>query len=278
MTKARDGVQVFAHLKALIYRHSGIHLTDRDAGVLRTRVGRRLRELGCSCADEYLELLQGVGAAEEVAALVDAITVNYTFFFREIRQFQFLGTHVFSRLLARQSETRAEAICGWSAGCSSGEEPYSIAMIFAEAGGPVERRGLRVLATDINRRVLGIGARGIYPLSRLSSIPQEYRYKYLIRDDQTPETCLRVASELRTLIDFQHRNILQKAESLRGVFDFVFCRNVMIYFDQPTQVALLRRFHEALRAGAYLFVGSTETLSSVPHPFHLVGPGIYRKS
>lgn len=268
--------ETFSFLREVVHGHSGILLTEKEAGMLKTRVGRRLRELGLSSFSQYVQLLLGPGAAREVPALLDAVTVNYTFFFRERRHFEVLGSTIFSRFLSERGR-RTGALRGWSAGCSSGQEPYSIAMAFAEVARNVEGQDFRLLATDVSQRVVRAGAAGIYPVSLLSGIPQEIRAKYLTRDGATPPHCLRIALELRNLVAFRRVNMLRDAEAFREDFDFIFCRNVMIYFDADTRVGLLAKFHGALNPGGLLFVGSNETLSDVSHGFRRLEPGVFRK-
>jgi chemotaxis protein methyltransferase CheR len=274
MGESRD---VFPFLRDLIYRHSGIHLTEKDRGVLSTRMGRRLQALSMRDTGEYLRFLQGGEGADEIPSLLDAVTINYTFFFRESQHFQYLTTEVLRRVVPARARDGGRRVRGWSAGCSSGEEPYSIAMTFAEAAGDLDRWDFRLLATDINRRVLRVGARGVYPLSRLTGVPGEYRYKYLVRDGDTPAECLRITEELRRAASFRRLNILEPISSMAGLFDFIFCRNVMIYFDDPTKERLVRNFHRCLAPGGYLFVGASESLSGIPHSFDSAAPSIYHK-
>jgi chemotaxis protein methyltransferase CheR len=264
-------------LKALIYEHSGIHLSRKDEGVLKTRLGRRLTALALASAGEYVEFLLSPEGPREILSLLDAVTINYTFFFREAQSFQFLAAEALPKILARRAAGGPPRIRVWSAGCSSGEEPYSLAMTLAEAAARPQAWDFRVLATDINRRVLRVGARAVYPVSRLTGVPQEYHYKYLTRDAETPEDCLRVSPELREAVVFRRLNILEEVASLRNVFDVVLCRNVMIYFDEPTKVKLLRTFHNCLAPGGYLLLGASETLGGLPHPFLPAGPSAYRR-
>lgn len=277
MESNRPAPRSLEALKALVYRHSGIALGPKEEGVLKTRLGRRLQALGLSSVDAYVAFVQGAGGAAEIPALLDAVTINYTFFFREAQTFQFLTAEALPRLLASDATRWRPGLRAWSAGCSSGEEPYTLAMVLSEALGGADGGTFRVLATDINRRVLKVGARGVYPLSRLSGVPHEYYYKYLTRDADTGEGSLRVTEELREAVVFRRMNILEEVEAFRGSFDVVLCRNVMIYFDEPTKVRLLRTFHSSLRPGGYLFIGASETLSGLPHPFYPAGPTAYQR-
>ncbi|MBI5015443.1 MAG: protein-glutamate O-methyltransferase CheR [Deltaproteobacteria bacterium] len=270
-------IDPFEVLRALIFEHSGIRLTRKDDGVLKARVARRLRALRLGSAVEYLRLLRGPDGPIEIQALLDAVTINYTFFFREPQSFQFLTAQALPELLGPSSSGNRRRVRVWSAGCSSGEEPYSIAMTLAEAIPDTRTHDFRVLATDINRRVLTVGAQGVYPQSRVTNVPQEYRSKYLTKDAHTPPAHYRMCSDLRAAVAFRRLNILDEVSSFRGVFDAVFCRNVMIYFDEPTKVRLLRTFHSCLVPGGHLLIGASETLSGLPHPFLPVGPSAYRR-
>ncbi len=270
--------ETFRFLKELIYRHSGIHLTEKEAGVLQTRVSRRVRELELASPRAYAELLRGPLARDEIPELIDAVTINYTFFFREKAQFQALAATVLPALDAARQDDPARPLQVWSAGCSSGEEPYSIAISLAEVLGEGGLAGARVLATDINRRVLRIGTRGVYPIERFVHVPYEYRYKYLVLDGDTPAGCLRLSPELRQMVVFRRFNILRNAPPLHNNLDLIFCRNVMIYFDEPTKERLISRFRQYLRPGGYLFIGENEKLSGTGWGLEPCGPSIFRRT
>ncbi|GAB4268671.1 MAG: protein-glutamate O-methyltransferase [Deferrisomatales bacterium] len=269
--------QTFEILRELIYRHSGIRVTPKEAGPVAVRVGRRATALGFASPGEYARFVASPQGAAEVPALLDAVTVNYTFFFREPAQFRTLRARVFPQLLAARKRRGSRALRVWSAGCSSGEEPYSIAVSFAEAVGDPHRYDFRVLATDINRSVLKAARRAVYPVERLERFPQELFYKYWCRDEETPEGHLRLVEEVRRMAVFRRHNILREMESLRGELDLVFCRHVMIYFDRPARVRLVGSFARYLAPGGYLFLGESEELEDPDRRFRAAGKGVYRK-
>jgi chemotaxis protein methyltransferase CheR len=271
-----DDRETLEFLRHLIHRHSGIHLGGKEQNLLESRVARRVRELGLPSLRAYRGLLLGPSGSGEVATLLDAVTVNYTFFFRETAQFHALAATVFPKLLAGRGD--GEVLRIWSAGCSSGEEPYSIAITLAEVVGSPERCAAQILATDINRKVLRTGADGIYPTSRFTHLPQEYRVKYLVRDRETPVGSLRICEDLRRLVAFRRFNILRDAPPLRNRLDLIFCRNVMMYFDEPTKVRLVTKFLRYLAPGGFVIIGETEALEGGPPGFEKVGPAVYRKT
>jgi len=273
-----DDLEIIDFLRRLIYEHSGIQLGAREQGMLGSRVSRRVRELGLPSTWAYAERLRAREGNAEIPVLLDAATVNYTFFFREAAQFQTLAATVFPRLLEEREEGDGGPLRIWSAGCSSGEEPYSIAITLAEVAGDPERCAARILATDINRKVLRTGARGIYPADRFTHMPQEYRVKYLVRDRETREGHFRICEDLRRLVAFRRFNILRDAPPLRGRLDLIFCRNVMMYFDEPTKARLVAKFLRYLAPGGYLFIGETEVLEGGTAGFEGVGPSVYRRA
>mgnify|MGYP005843756151 CR=1 FL=1 len=273
-----DDRETLHFLRKVVYDHSGIHLTHKEEGLLVSRVARRVRELHLPSARHYGELLRSPQGRSEIPSLIDAVTINYTFFFREQAQFHALAAQVFPRLLAERAGGERGTLRIWSAGCSSGEEPYSIAVTLAEVVGNPERCDARILATDINRRVIRVGSRGVYPEDRFVHMPREYHHKYLVRDGATPPGFFRLCDEIRALVAFRRYNILRDAAPLRGTLDVIFCRNVMIYFDPPTKARLLSSFLRYLSPGGYLFIGESEKLDGGGVGFEPAGPSIFRKA
>jgi chemotaxis protein methyltransferase CheR len=268
---------VFAYFADLVYRHSGILLGDRERGMLETRVTRRLRDLGLHSFAAYRERMKGNAGREEIPALLDAVTINYTYFFREESQFAALSAEVFPEIVARQEEAGGDRVRVWSAGCSSGEEPYSVAIAFHEAVENAEWYDFQILATDINRRVLHDARRGSYPEDRLLKIPQEWRLKYLVRDAETPPGHLRISPEIRGRVRFRRFNLQSNSDPLKDQFDVIFCRNVLMYFDAPTQHRLLGQFRTILPRGGYLFVGESDELDAAPPGFTRIAFGVFQR-
>jgi chemotaxis protein methyltransferase CheR len=269
---------IFQYLRDLVYRHSGIHLSEGEQRMLESRINPRWADLGLSSAREDVDLLAGPRGRREISSLIDLVTVNHTAFFRENRQFQVLRAELLPRILAAKGRVGKAAVWAWSAGCSSGEEAYSMAVCLAEAENRGERSQDRVLGTDINRRVLRVAARGVYPAMRLTGFPEEYRYKYLLRDDSTPPECYRLCPEIRQMVSFRRLNSLSRVDSFRGRFDLIFCRNVISYFDERAMGKLAGNFFRALASGGFLFIGEKETLASGVHGLDRVAPSIFRKS
>lgn len=267
----------FAFFTDLVYRHSGILLGERERGMLETRLTRRVRDLDLPSFAAYRERVRGNAGREEIPALLDAVTINYTYFFREESQFAALSAEVFPEIIARREAEGSDRVRVWSAGCSSGEEPYSVAIAFHEAVANAEWYDFQILATDINRRVLRTARRGCYPEDRLQQIPQEWRSKYLVRDAETPAGHLRLSPEIRQRIRFRRFNLQGNSEPLKDQFDVILCRNVLMYFDPPTQQRLLGRFRDILPRGAYLFVGESDELDIAPPGFTRISFGAFRR-
>ncbi len=269
---------LFAFFTDLVYRHSGILLGERERGMLESRVARRVRDLGIDSFAAYRERMEGNSRRDEIPALLDAVTINYTYFFREESQFAALSAEVFPEIVARQEAAGGDRVRVWSAGCSSGEEPYSVAIAFHEAVENAEWYDFQILATDINRRVLRTARHGSYPEDRLQQIPQEWRLKYLVRDADTPPGQLRISQEIRRRVRFRRFNLQSNSDPLKDQFDVIFCRNVMMYFDEPAQQKLLGRFRAILPRGAYLFVGESDELDTAPAGFTRSAFGVFRRN
>jgi chemotaxis protein methyltransferase CheR len=201
--------------------------------------------------------------------MIDALTTNKTSFFREARHFDVLREQVL--LPARRSA--ASRLRGWSAACSSGEEPYTLAMLVREHAREIP--DTRLLATDLSNRVLERAKKGHYPIESLESVPEELRSRHFRRVPGEPDV-MQVAPETRQLVRFAWLNLME-AWPLKGPFDFVFCRNVMIYFDKPVQEWLVQRFHGLLAPGGLLFIGLAESLTGLKHAYRFVEPGVYAR-
>jgi chemotaxis protein methyltransferase CheR len=259
--------QEFQKISDLVYRTSGINLKQGKEALVRARLMKRLRTLGIQRVDDYLDYLENDRQGQEVACLIDVMTTNKTSFFREGDHFTFLRDTVLPELTAPRLRF-------WSAACSSGEEPYTLAAVLCEHLGAVERRDVRILATDISRRMLERAGQAIYPRTAVEEVPSPAYRKYFPAHGRTGE--VRVASEARALVHFAYLNLMEPWP-MKGRFQVIFCRNVMIYFDRPTQQELINRFYGMLEDGGYLFVGHSEGLSAITHRFRYVRPAVYRK-
>lgn len=267
------GDDEFRFLASFMSRETGIVLSDHKRQMVCGRLVKRLRSLGLRSFAEYVELLQGPAAAGEVENLVNAITTNITNFFREPHHFEFLKNTV---LAPRVSERpRRPRIRIWSAGCSSGEEPYSIAMTMADVLKAGDGWDALILATDIDTNVLRRAEAGIYPADAAKHIPETYRKRFLRRVAGDHDR-VQMAEELRHMIRFRRLN-LHDSWPMKGMFDVIFCRNVAIYFDKPTQRKLFNRYADYLNLGGMLYLGHAESLIGVTDRFEVADKTVYRR-
>ncbi len=261
--------QQFAKISKLVYETCGINLREGKEALVRSRLLKRLRALELGSFREYLSILEGEDGYKELPNLVDVITTNKTGFFREADHFFYVRDEIVPRL-------KAHRLRFWSAACSSGEEPYSLAMILRESVVDIDRRDVRILATDISTKVIEHAKRGIYHPDSLRDVPPQYASKYFVRVRSAAGGSYSVSESVRSLITFYRLNLME-SWPMKGPFDVIFCRNVMIYFDRVTQERLVGRFWDILSPGGYLFVGHSEGLTGVSHKFRHVKPAIYRK-
>jgi chemotaxis protein methyltransferase CheR len=260
----------FAKIKQLLYRVCGIDLKAGKEGLVRSRLSKRLRTLGIGSFEAYLEYVEGDEAQQELYALVDAMTTNKTSFFREKQHFDFLAQE-----LLPQWESRS-TLRLWSAACSSGEEPLTLAMVLREAMGDMGSRDVRVLATDISDNMLKVARAGVYDDERLADVPPELRRKYFTCVEASSSRRYEAKASLKDLLHYARLNLMD-AWPVRGPFDVIFCRNVMIYFDKKTQADLIGRFCDLLRPGGHLFVGHAESLTGISHSLRYVQPALYMR-
>jgi len=256
-------IEDFRAIRQLIHRHAGILLADGKRDMVYSRLARRLRALRFTDFSQYLRHLRS--EASEWQAFVNALTTNLTAFFREPHHFQLL------REFARTLERRPIRI--WCAACSTGEEAYSIAMTLADlfgASAPVQ-----ILATDIDTQVLEQAKRGVYALDRAGELPESFLNRFFLRGRGDSAGLMRIKPELRASISFRQLNLLQDAWPLRGPFDAIFCRNVMIYFDRQTQYRVLRKFPPLLHADSLLFAGHAESFQHATDLFRPQGRTVY---
>lgn len=261
----------FRFLAGLVNKRTGIMLPDSKKDMVYSRLTRRLRFLGLKTFAQYCELVQGDGGVDEVGNLVNALTTNLTRFFREEHHFEHLHNGVLLPLAASAPASRRLRI--WSAGCSAGMEPYSIAMTVKSALKDLPAWDARILATDIDTNMLNIGKAGEYNIEQLENIPPAYRADVRTMDDGGS---IAMADSLKGIIAFKNLNLLEKWP-MSGTFDAIFCRNVVIYFDKATQRKLFDRMANLLKPGGWLYIGHSENLYNVCDRFELIGRTIYRK-
>lgn len=263
--------QTFIRFQSLIYEQSGIFLKEGKKALVEARIGNRLRALGLSDPKEYLKYVGADASGDEVVSLLDAISTNVTFFFREDDHFTFLR-NVMERIVA---ESKFQSIRIWSAASSTGEEPYSIAMVLAEV---LKGRSMdcKILATDISTRVLKEAMEGRYAASRIEKVPADYLKKYFVKA-ASGNLSYTVRDDIRKMVTFSRINLSETPFPMSGPFDFVFCRNVMIYFDTAVRTKLITEITRLLRPGGFLMVGHSETLAQLGVGLKSIKPSIYRK-
>jgi chemotaxis protein methyltransferase CheR len=265
----------FEFIRHVIGENAGIALGPNKRQLVQGRLARRLRELGLRSYEAYCEHLRQSGP-EELVGLINALTTNVTSFFRENHHFESFGSYMLPEAMQRNAASRRIRI--WSAGCSTGEEPYCLAMVATEAAAASARWNIKILATDIDSDVIATAQRGIYPLDRVASVAPERLRRYFQKGVGAHAGKAIVKAELRAAVTFRVLNLQQQPWPMSGSFDVIFCRNVMIYFNQPTRERLVARFAELLAPGGYLCIGHSESIHALNAPLQLVGKTIYRKT
>jgi chemotaxis protein methyltransferase CheR len=255
----------------LIYDESGISLGAQKHALLASRLSKRLRDLGLATFTEYYEMLTEDATREEFTRMLDLISTNKTDFFREPKHFDFLRERIIPEL------ERAKRIRIWSSACSTGEEPYTIAMTLYDGIQSLAQWDIKILASDLSTRVLAKAASGMYDEERVRSVPPETVKQHFLRGHGDSAGLIKVKPHLMDMIQFQRMNLMDDRFPIKTPLDLIFCRNVMIYFDQATQGTLVNKFHHYLKPGGYLFIGHSESLQWVTHPFKAIAPTIYQK-
>jgi len=266
----------FARLSSLIYDKAGIRLGADKKTMLEVRIKRRLKSLELNSYNQYCEYLFGHdGLKEELVSFIDVVTTNKTDFFREPKHFNFLVEKALPDLTTREGS--GGPILIWSAGCSSGEEPYTLAMVLSEYGLSHPGFRFRIMATDISTNVLSKAEMGIYSSDVVAPVPVELKRKYLMASRSPGSDRFRVVPELRRLIEFRRLNFMDADYRMTEKVDAIFCRNVIIYFDRQTQEKVLQKLSRNLVPRGYMFVGHAETLHDMDLPLTPVAPALYRK-
>jgi chemotaxis protein methyltransferase CheR len=262
----------FRGLAQLAYEHAGIALADSKRNLVYSRLSRRLRALGLSTFQDYREYLSEND--REIEGFINSISTNHTKFFREGHHFDHFRTHVavpFVQAGYRSSDRRLRV---WSAGCSTGEEPYTIAVVLKREIRDIQNHDVRILATDIDTDVLGKASRGEYPVASIEDVPKTYRDYFESADAEGTTVVMNEA--LRALIVFNRLNLME-SWPFHGLFDAIFCRNVMIYFDAGTKANLVQRFTQQIKPGGWLYIGHSESLIGSHPGLQLVGRTVYRR-
>ncbi|SMH54369.1 CheR family methyltransferase [Azospirillum agricola] len=268
----------FDRIAQLLHQLAGIALASHKIEMVYARLARRLRDLRLPDFDAYCALLDSEEGAGEIGFLVNALTTNLTSFYREAHHFQFLEQVVLPEIRAHNTGVPKPRLRIWSAGCSSGPEPYSIAMVLASTlGADLRRWDARILATDIDTHMVETAKRGVYALDGVSGIPPAIRARYTEPATLNGEPAVAMSGELKRLITVKPLNLLERWP-MSGPFDAIFCRNVLIYFDRQGRTQVIESFSRMLASGGYLFLGHSESLYGVSSSFHQAGPTIYQKA
>lgn len=266
----------YTRLCNLIYEHAGIRLGTEKKTMLEARIKRRLKALALDSYAQYCDYLFGrEGLKEEIIPFIDVVTTNKTDFFREPGHFDFLVEKALPELTSRDGAGRTFLI--WSAGCSTGEEPYTLAIVLSEYGQAHPGFRFKILATDICTDVLAKAEKGVYSKDVVLPVPVTLRRKYFMSSRDPSSNLMRVVPELRHLIEFRRLNFMDADYGIQETADAIFCRNVIIYFDRQTQEKVLRRLSQNLAPRGYMFVGHAETLHEMDLPLEPVAPALYRR-
>ncbi len=266
--------QDYDRIRRLVYEHSRIDLGDNKKELVTARLAKRLRATGIPDYAAYCRHVDSRAGVDELTHLIDAISTNHTFFFREIKHFDYMRDVVLPGAL--KGEARKEFRL-WSAASSSGEEPYSIAIQLDDWFSRQPGWTWKVEATDISTKILAKAREGIYPAERLREVPPEWMRSYFQKGIGEWEGHFRLKAELRQRVHYTHLNLLSASYPFSEPFHAIWCRNVMIYFDRPTQEQLVNQLAAKLAPGGWLFIGHSESLTGIRHPLKAVKPAIYQK-
>ena len=256
----------FERVRGLIYQRAGIALADSKQEMVYSRLARRLRATGITSFGHYLDMLERTHDSDEWEAFTNALTTNLTAFFREAHHFPILADFV---------TRRAQPVSVWCSAASTGEEPYSIAMTLIEALGESGARQATVLATDIDTQVLAKAEAGMYQFDQVKHLSPERLKRFFLKGTGPHAGMVKVRPQVRAMVRFEQLNLTDRDYQLRTQFDAIFCRNVMIYFDKPTQAQVLTRFEPLMKSGGLLFAGHSENFTYVTQAFRLRGQTVY---
>ena len=264
----------FDRFQSLIYKESGIHLSESKRALLAGRLGKRLRALQIAGFPEYLRHVER--SADEMTRMLDVVTTNETRFFREQKQFDHIQHRLIPQWHADAEEgLRSREVRVWSAGCSTGEEPYSLAMMLMAGLGAAW--DIRILATDLSTRVLDIATAGMWSIEKSSQIPEAYLKAFMLRGGGSQHGKMKAGPEIRSVIRFARLNLHDEAYGVDGPFDLILCRNVLIYFDAASRRGVIDRLIDHLVPGGSFLIGHAETLHGITQRVRSVVPTVYRK-
>ena len=268
----------FLRCSRFIQDEYGIKMPPAKKTLLECRLRKRMRVLGMKSFEEYVGYaFRGEHEHDELIHMIDVVTTNKTDFFREPAQFRILSESVLPELVQNTGAGKRRPLRAWSAGCSTGEEAYTLAMVLSEFGEAARDFQFTILATDVSTKVLEAADRGVYKEERLLPVPGELTRKYFMRSRDRSRSLVRVVPELRSKVTCRRLNFMKAASRVQDLMDVIFCRNVMIYFDKETQEKIVNILCDQLRPGGFLFVGHSETLHGTSAPLVQAAPMVYRK-
>ncbi len=267
----------FSRLSTFIYNELGIKMPDVKKVMLQSRLQKRLSELKIATFKEYIDFVfSKEGRTEEIIKMIDLVTTNKTDFFREPAHFEFLTETALPQLV--DSDRNLSNIKIWSAGCSSGEEPYTLAMVLKEFISGRHGLDFEILATDLSTKILDKAVMAIYGEDRIAGVPLEIKRKYFLKSKDPLNKTVRIIPELRSKISFKRLNFMDaQYTSIEKEFDIVFCRNVLIYFDRETQQQVINKLASKLKTNGYFFLGHSESITNMNVPLRQIKPTIFRK-
>ncbi len=276
--KAREMTnEDFRRLSEFIFKEYGIKMPEEKKTMLQSRLQKRLRELNIANFKDYVDyVFSKKGQEEEVIHMIDVVSTNKTDFFREPDHFEFLTNEVLPEFV--QYNPNRKTIKVWSAGCSSGEEPYTLSIVMSEFAEKNNGFDYTILGTDISSRILHQAQEAIYKEDKTDVIPLTFKKKYLLRSKDRDKPTVRIVPELRKRITFQRLNFMDTTFSVGDYYDVIFCRNVLIYFNRETQEAVINKLCQKLRAGGYLFLGHSESITNMNVPVIRIKPTVFKRS
>lgn len=263
----------FRSISDLIYSRFGIHLTEKKKALVRGRLNKLIKMEGFSSFTAYFDSVVADTSGKKIMNMVDKISTNHSFFYRETDHFDLLKNHILAEISLRLTNTPKDLRI-WCAGCAGGEEAYTLVMVLIEYFGyDIITSGLRILATDISLTALEIAQTGIYPGEKLINIPKRMFKQYFtdIGDGQYA-----IHDSIKKMVLFKHLNLMNESYPFKGKFDIIFCRNVMIYFDQETKKNLVKRYYRYMKQKGYLFIGHSESLGRDSNEFQYLQPAVYK--
>lgn len=262
---------IFERFRAIIYKESGIVLPPQKLPLLSNRIQKRLRELKVQSEAEYLDIIEIDASGEELINLIDAISTNVTYFYREPEHFK-----LYRKILSEWKESKKQSVTVWCAAASTGEEPYTLAFEGSEVIN-IKSIPLRIVATDICTKVLKHAQRGQYKERDCEKIPSDIMRKYMNSIELKGEKYLQINTSIKEIIKFRSFNLVKFPYPIKGPLDIIFCRNVMIYFDTPTRAKIVKEFERILAPGGYLFLSHSENLIGINHTLSKISPSVFKK-